>query len=216
MAKKPTKTRTTALAVSALPPQAIPGTSIVPEVAYRNDHRPLGPGPWKGEPDKFAWTDQATGYPCVVVRERGGNYGAHVGLPQSHPLSGYRARALPGEISEGLHRPVSRAEPCERRAPEPISICHVSERNAHLAQEQTPWHADGDDAWWLGMAFDGPRDLVPMQGERKLAAERGETYRDAQFAFQQATLLARRLYDWDKLGHCQPSQLGTLPSGDGQ
>ena len=45
------------------------------------------------------------------------------------------------------------------------------------------------------MLFDGPRDLVPMGGERKLAAERGETYRDARFAYEQATLLARRLYE---------------------
>lgn len=216
MAKKPNKTRTTALAISALPPQAIPGTSIVPEVAYRNDHHPLGSGPWKGEPDKFAWTDKATGYPCVVVREYTGEYGAHVGVPLTHSLSGYKAKAVPGEISEGLHRPISRAEPCQRNAPEPVSICHISARIAYGQRMAAMNPPQEDDAWWLGMAFDGPRDLVPLRGERKLAAERGETYRDAQFAFQQATLLARRLHDWDKLGHCQPLQLGTLPSGDRQ
>lgn len=212
MAKKPTKTRTKALAVSTLPPAVIPGTNVVPEAAYRNDHHPIGSGPWTGEPDKFAWTDKATGYPCVVVREYTGEYGAHVGVPPTHSLSGYNAEAVPGEISEGLHRPISSAEPCQRHAPEPISICHVSERFAHAARKAAMNPPQEDDAWWLGMVFDGPRDFVPAGGERNLSAERGETYRDARFAFEQATLLARKLFGWEAGGSSAPS-LDASPSG---
>ena len=212
MARKPTKTRAKALTVSALTPAVIPGTDVVPEAAYRNDHHPIGSGPWKGEPDKFAWTDKATGYPCVVVREYTGEYGAHVGVPPSHSLSGYKAKAVPGEISEGLHRPISSAEPCQRSAPEPVSICHISARIAHGQRMAAINPPQEDDAWWLGMTFDGPRDLVPAGGKRKLAAERGETYRDAKFAFEQATLLARNLFDWE-IGVSSDAKLDAGPSG---
>lgn len=196
MAKKPIKSRAKALTVSTLPPAVIPGTNVVPEAAYRNDRHPIGSGPWKGEPDKFAWTDKATGYPCVVVREYTGEYGAHVGVPPTHSLAGYKAEAVPGEISEGLHRPISSAAPCQRHAPEPVSICHVGGQPAQAAREAAENSAREDDAWWLGMIFDGPRDFVPKGGKRNLSAERGETYRDARFAFEQATLLARKLFDW--------------------
>ena len=204
MAKKPTKTRAKALTVSILPPAVIPGTNVVPEAAYRNDRHPIGSGPWKGEPDKFAWTDKATGYPCVVVREYTGEYGAHVGVPPDHSLSGYKAKAVPGEISEGLHRPVSCAEPCQRNAPEPVSICHITARIAHGQRKAAMNPPQEDDAWWLGMVFDGPRDLVPQQHKpRTLSAERGETYRDARFAFEQATLLAQRLHEWENAASSQ-------------
>lgn len=204
MAKKPAKSRATALTISTLPPAVLPGTPVVPEAAYRNDRHPTGSGPWSGEPDKFAWTDEATGYPCVVVRERTGEYGAHVGVPPEHPLSGYAAQAIPGEISSDLHRPVSCAQPCQRSVSEPLSICHVSERRRHVARQVAAHQVakpgeQADDAWWLGMIFDGPRDFVPAGGKRALAAERGETYRDARFAFEQATLLARRLRDYGLL-----------------
>ena len=216
MAKKPSKTRAKALAVNTLPPSVIPGTNVVPQAVYRNDRHPIGSGPWNDEPDKFAWTDKATGYPCVVVREQGGEYGAHVGVPPTHSLSGFQSEAVPGEISEGLHRPVSSAEPCERDAPEPISICHVAEHRAHVPRQASRSQTERDDAWWLGMRFDGPRDLVPMRASRRLAAERGETYRDARFAFEQATLLARRLFDWDRLGDAQPPTLGSRRDGEAQ
>ena len=217
MAKKPSKKSSYVIVASAvLPTTVIPGTNVVAEAAYRNDRHPDGPGPWDGEPDKIAWTDQATGYPCVIVRERSGEYGAHVGVPPDHSLSRYTADAVPGAISQGLHRPVSCAQACQRRVPEPVSICHVSERNAHFAQQMATGQENEDDAWWLGMLFDGPRDLVPMGGERKLTAERGETYRNARFAYEQATLLARHLYEWDTKSNETPSVLRSPEVGDGK
>ena len=217
MAKKPSKKSSYVIVASnVLPATVIPGTNVVAEAAYRNDRHPHGPGPWDGEPDKIAWTDRATGYPCVIVRERGGEYGAHVGVPPDHSLSGYNADAVPGPISQGLHRPVSCAQACQRRVPEPVSICHVSERNAHFSQQMARGQESEDDAWWLGMLFDGPRDLVPMGRERKLAAERGEAYRDARFAYEQATLLARRLYEWDAKSDGSPPILRSSEEGDGQ
>lgn len=202
MAKTPkTKRNQSLVRGAALQPNPIPGTHVVPDVAFRNERHPLGSGPWKDEPDKFAWTDSATGYPCVVVREPTGEYGSHVGVPTTHSLSGHAAGAVPGDLSDGLHRPITCAQPCQRRVPEPLSICHVLGRGLDSARQLAAADEAVDDAWWLGMVFNGPRDLVPnYPGRRSLAAERGQTYRDARFAFEQATLLARRLYDWDNAG----------------
>lgn len=127
-----------------------------------------------------------------------------MGLPPTHPLSGYAADALPPIMGRGLHRPVSYASPCERRLPEPLSICHVADerRAPPRAARRDPRSASTidtphDNAWWLGLVFDGPRDHVPARrGSRPLAAERGETYRDAAFAIGQAEALARQLYAW--------------------
>lgn len=55
-----------------------------------------------------------------------------------------------------------------------------------------------------------------MGRERRLAAERGETYRDARFAYEQATLLARRLYEWDVNSDGSPPVLPCSEEGDGQ
>lgn len=213
MAKTPkTKRNQSLVRGAALQPNPIPGTHVVPEVAFRNERHPLGSGPWKDEPDKFAWTDSATGYPCVVVREPTGEYGCHVGVPLTHLLSGHAAEAVPGDLSDGLHRPISCAQPCQRRVPEPLSICHVLGHTPDSARQLGAKGEKVDDAWWLGMVFNGPRDLVPNhRGKRPLAAERGQTYRDARFAFEQATLLARRLYDWDNASGSDRS-LGTESS----
>lgn len=220
MAKTPKTMRTKSLVRgNLLSPKPIPGTCVVPDAAFRNDRHPLGSGPWKGEPDKFAWTDSATGYPCVVLREPTGEYGSHVGVPPTHSLSGHAAGAVPGELSDGLHRPISCAQPCQRRVPEPLSICHVLRRSPESARQLAGTDEVVDDAWWLGMVFNGPRDLVPNHpGKRALAAERGQTYRDARFAFEQATSLAKRLYEWDNASGSDRS-LGTeasaLPKPEG-
>lgn len=213
MAKTPKTNRTKSLVRgAALQPKPIPGTCVVPDAAFRNDLHPLRSGPWDGEPDKFAWADSETGYPCVVLREPTGEYGCHVGVPPTHSLSGHAAGAVPGDLSDGLHRPISCAQPCQRRVPEPLSVCHVLGRNSQSARQLDVKGEKVDDAWWLGMIFNGPRDLVPNHpGKRPLTAERGQTYRDARFALEQATLLARRLHDWDNASGSDRS-LGTRPS----
>lgn len=210
MARKPRKTTTSttkALApIPTLPLVPIPGTGIVPEAAYRNEYHPETPGPWATEPDKVAWTDQVTGYPCIVVREYSGEFGSYVSVPGEHPLSGFTADALPSAIGEGLHRPVTYSRGCDRTAPERRSICHGTHgaRYTPGAHRELPRH--DKHAWWLGMVLDGPRDLCPNTNYTPmLAEERGRTYRDLAFAVNQATLLARNLraYAQSRLGQEQ-------------
>lgn len=58
------------------------------------DKRAWGPGPWMDEPDKIQWMD--AGYPCLMVRNRGGAWCGYVGVPRGHPLYG-SARMPSGE-----------------------------------------------------------------------------------------------------------------------
>lgn len=56
---------------------------------YRTqDKSSWGPGPWQDEPDKVQWRDEATGLPCLAVRNHMGNWCGYVGVDQSHPWHG--------------------------------------------------------------------------------------------------------------------------------
>ncbi len=206
MAKKPRKTVSRALATKTQPLQQqqplipIAGTQIVPEARYRErSRRPFGPGPWQDEFEKTAWTDPASGYPCIILRQRSGELGGYVGVGPDHPLFGYSADALPAVIGENLHRPVTYANVCQSAADERVSICHVTP----VIPAHMPSHGlhrgdrvdHQDKAWWFGCEFDGPTDIVPLRPRRgsDLAAERGATYKDEAFVYHQVVALARQL-----------------------
>lgn len=54
---------------------------------YRTiDKSPWGAGPWDIEPDKMQWRDEATGLPCLIVRNHGGAWCGYVGVADGHPL----------------------------------------------------------------------------------------------------------------------------------
>lgn len=62
-------------------------------------------GPWNNEPDTKHWTDEATGYPCAVVRHpRYGSLCGYVGLPEGHPLYGLDYGAESDKLTEALER----------------------------------------------------------------------------------------------------------------
>src|SRR5690606_18441494 len=47
-----------------------------------------GDGPWQDEPDKKQWQDEATGLPCLAVRDPGGHWCGYVGVAPDHPWHG--------------------------------------------------------------------------------------------------------------------------------
>lgn len=49
-----------------------------------------GEGPWQEEADKYSWTDEATGYSCLIVRNSFGALCGYVGISGGHPLFGKR------------------------------------------------------------------------------------------------------------------------------
>lgn len=218
MARKPRKSATTKalIPVQLLPVSPIPGTAVVPEAVFTNKRHPSGPGPWADEPDKIAWTDPATGYGCLINREPEGHFGGYVGVEPGHPLHGYRDDALPPSIGAGLHNPVTYAEACDPTQGEAVSICHVSpERDLRSRRLVRVPHTHDDRAWWFGMLANGPRDFSPKGVRRRLAAERGEIYRDARFVYAQVVRLAAQLkaVEGMVLDHNLPKRTLPVPSG---
>ena len=155
-------------------------------------HQPAADGAWRLEPEKLAWSDRATGYPCIIRREIGGHLAAYVGLPLAHPLYGYRADAIPANLL-GVPGGLDYAAPCDERGPESTSICHVADNRQH------------DDLWWLGTECNRITDLIPDNVEHAAEAQRlgvRQIYRDVETVYGICTDLAARLKK--------------LESGDGQ
>jgi hypothetical protein len=145
--------------------------------------QPAANGTWRLEPDKLAWTDPATGYPCIIRRELGGHLAAYVGLPLAHPLYGYKADAIPADLFD-VPGGLDYAAPCDERGPESRSVCHVADDRPH------------DDLWWLGRECNRISDLIPDDTKHAAAAQRigvRQTYRDAEALYGICTDLAARL-----------------------
>ncbi len=154
-------------------------------MAYRvPDLQPSAKGAWRREPDKLAWTDPATGYPCIIRSNEGGHLSGFVGVPAGHPLFGWSADALPPGLME-VHGGLDYAQPCDESGPEERSVCHVGDRaRGH------------DDRWWVGFSCNQLADLVPDDPAHTREAQRlgiEQTYRDAEYVFDQCTDLASQL-----------------------
>jgi hypothetical protein len=61
-------------------------------------------GPWDAEPDKVQWQDEATGLPCLIVRNGSGSLCGYVGVPPGHLAYGkdYGTGALDVDVHGGL------------------------------------------------------------------------------------------------------------------
>ena len=60
------------------------------------------PGPWDDEPDIAEWTDDATGRPCLAVRQpKTGHWCGYVRLPESSPDYGRDEPQLNASLNEG-------------------------------------------------------------------------------------------------------------------
>jgi len=125
---------------------------IVPLTVY-HVAKPYGrrPGPWTGEADKIAWTDPATGMPCIIRRSGYGHLCGYVAVEADHPLYGFREDALPEGLGLTVHGRVSYAWPCERNHPVATSVW------------RQPPSPDAGPAWWLGFECNHSFDIVPGQ-----------------------------------------------------
>jgi hypothetical protein len=72
---------------------------------YRTaDKSTWGRGEWQDEPDKVQWKDEATGLPCLIVRNWSGALCGYVGVTEGHPFyeKDYGA-TLPHECDESCN-----------------------------------------------------------------------------------------------------------------
>lgn len=141
-----------------------------------------GDGPWQHEPDKISWTDQATGLPCLIVRNRLGSLCGYAGVTPDHPWHGlrYDVDAALGVID--VHGGLTYSEACDTNAPEDTGICH------------TPDPEQPDHVWWFGFDTAHSGDLTPSMNQYTWRIPNGnEVYRDITYVEADVTQLAAQL-----------------------
>jgi hypothetical protein len=85
-------------------------------IKYRTmDKSTWGPGPWQEEPDKVQWQDEASGLPCLIVRNSFGNWCGYVGVAPGHPWHGKDYNGLhltPDDYGPDVHGGLTFADNC--------------------------------------------------------------------------------------------------------
>lgn len=141
-------------------------------------------GPWDGEPDKMQWPDDATGLPCLAVRNRRhGNWCGYVGLPPGHAVHGKDYQNAP---YFDVHGGLTFAGPCSPGEDEARGICH------------TPAPGEPDHVWWLGFdcAHSGdasPYNYVMERRHGGCWAVSGDTYRTLAYVRRECAELAAQI-----------------------
>lgn len=156
-------------------------------------------GPWMDEPDKIQFVDEATGFPCLIVRNHVGSLCGYVGVRPDHPLHGVHYQ---DDRADGLsvHGGVTFTDFCDEDAEEDSGICHV------------PECGDIDRIWWFGFDCAHASDACPLmhstQGKMLgiynifdsiVSGARGrsnrESYKDIAFVVSEIQSLASQLAD---------------------
>jgi hypothetical protein len=173
---------------------------------------PSGSGPWKNEADKIAWTDDMSGYGCIIRRSPTKKHlCGYVSVPPGHPLFGRRISTIE-DFLIGVHGGLDYAAACQARDPEEKSICHAGgpqrivrivpdgfQQNVHVNEVAAGQIGDRhDDAWWFGFSCDHATDITPTTREESrpnglLDGVNRPTYKDEAFVYAQCVRLAAQL-----------------------
>lgn len=133
-------------------------------------------GLWDDEPDKVQWQDQATGLPCLIVRNDSGALCGYVGVMKGHPCY---ARHY-DDYSLTVHGGLTFSDFCSPHKKE-HGICHIVE--------------DGEDdhVWWLGFDCAHCSDVIPQFEAMGWRRDRSAEYRTLDFVKTECTRLALQL-----------------------
>lgn len=141
------------------------------------DKSSWGPGPWQDEPDKEQFTDEATGLPCLAVRNHGGSLCGYVGVAEGHPWFGKGYDDVAAEVHGGL----TFSGLC-REGDEAHGICHVA------------GPGEPDRVWWMGFDTAHAWDLCPARNADLAASgyarDSDETYRTIGYVKAECASLA--------------------------
>lgn len=136
-------------------------------------------GAWDDEPDKMQWTDEATGLPCLIVRNPIGALCGYVGVAEGHRLFGVSyedARKHNGEYFD-VHGSLTFSDKCR----EDGEICHI------------PGEGEPDLAWWLGFDCAHLGDYMPALSRYADDMQRHESYKDIAYVKAEVHNLAEQL-----------------------
>jgi hypothetical protein len=136
-----------------------------------------GEGPWQDECDKKQWQDEATGLPCLIVRNHSGALCGYVGVTEAHPWYGKSY----SDLNVAVHGGLTFADACQPGDAD-SSICHV------------PDAGEPDNVWWFGFDCAHYRDASPSRNARDPHfVDHSEVYRDIEYVQAQVTNLARQI-----------------------
>jgi hypothetical protein len=148
------------------------------------DRSEWGSGPWDGEPDKVSWTDEATGRPCLGVRNGMGAWCGYVAVDPGHLLHGEDYDMASEMLDIDVHGGLTFADRCQEGRPESEGICHV------------PQPGQPHDVWWFGFDTAHAGDLVPSMARYEAAwglGNRVDIYRDLAYVQAECASLAKQL-----------------------
>lgn len=143
-----------------------------------------GDGPWQNEPDKRQWMDEATGLPCLIVRNNSGSLCGYVGVSAGHPCFQQDYDAAYAVADFDAHGGLTFADHCMAHPEgEGHGICHVVEPE------------DNDDVWWLGFDCAHSGDYSPAHARygKLYAPNIHERYRDFSYVESEVRRLAEQL-----------------------
>jgi hypothetical protein len=144
-----------------------------------------GDGPWRSEPDKIQWQDEATGLPCLIKRNHMGALCGYVGVAEGHPWFKKGCDAVYGMFPNGVdvHGGLTFADfSQDESSPDdiPHRICHI------------PGPGEPHRVWWLGFDCSHAFDLAPGMREYSSRAHSENVYRDVPYVEAQIRNLAKQ------------------------
>lgn len=132
-------------------------------------------GPWDDEPNRTAWIDPATGYPCITRRAPLDAWCGYVGVPPGHPAHGRCYH----DVEVSVHGGLTYSDGCH--GDPDTGICH------------RVGPGEDDNVWWFGFDCGHYLDLVPFT----LLFEPNTkhlVYRDHDYVTHETTHLAAQLH----------------------
>ena len=153
--------------------------------AMADEKAEWGPGPWQDEPDKEQFADEATGYACLIKRNRLGALCGYVGVPAGHPWhgKGYDEVRTADDEWPDVHGGLTYSALCQE-GPEGETICHV------------PAPGEPEPLYWLGFDCAHAFDLAPgmdfhlRKSSGVSYADLGETYKTVAYVKAECAGLA--------------------------
>ncbi len=105
-------------------------------------------GEWTSEPDKIQYTDEKTGFPCLIVRhDSSGHLCGYVGINSKHPL--FEKDYDDESVDVNVHGGLTFSSKCDPKAKESEGVCHKVEKG------------EDDNVWWFGFDCAHSGDTSP-------------------------------------------------------
>ncbi len=183
---------------------------------YRTaDKSEWGDGPWQNEPDKMQWVDEATGLPCLIVRNRSGALCGYAGVPNTHPWYkkqyndpieqrrdptdipvegapfGAMVAAILGEESFEEYATTVEGNVRVHGGLSYSDLCQHGDDEAHGVCH-VPEPGSPDDIWWFGFDCAHANDACPGVNYFHDMSD-FQTYRDIEYVRGEVEGLARDL-----------------------